>query len=402
MPDQKRATLPLNGIKVLDLSKVLAGPLCAQYLADMGAEVIKVEAPGTGDDTRGWPPFRSAGLGAVFMSANRGKKSIAIDLKSAEGQKLVHNLAAQCDVAIESFGTGVAERLGIDRVTLQSVNPRLIHCSISGFGRDGPMKNAPGYDVILQAFSGMMSLTGEEGGPYVRSPISPIDQTTGIHALSGILAALFARERTGEIESVEVSLYETAVALLAYNFQSYWERGEQPSRCGTSHESLCPYQVFDASDGAVMIGVANDALWRKFCVVAGLEEYADLPQFATNAARVENRAETLGLVAKVIAGRPMAFWDEKLANVRVPCSPINDLATLLRHPHTQQADIFLNYEKPGVGDLRGVSQPVRFSMRRRSNVSPPPSLGEDTDHILECAGFSKDQVEDLRNRGVVS
>ena len=216
------ARRPLAGIRVLDLSKVLAGPLCAQYLADMGAEVIKVEAPGSGDDTRGWPPFRAPGMGAVFMSANRGKRSIAIYMKSDEGRAIVHEMARTCDVAIESFRTGVAERLGIDRATLQGINPRLIHCSISGFGRDGPMKNAPGYDVIMQAFSGMMSLTGEAGGQHVRSPISPIDQSTGFHALSGILAALYARQATGAVDYVEVSLYETALALLGYNFQSYW------------------------------------------------------------------------------------------------------------------------------------------------------------------------------------
>ncbi len=395
-------SLPLAGLRVLDFSKVLAGPLCAQYLADMGADVVKVEAPGSGDDTRGWPPFHAPGLGAVFMSANRGKRSIVIDLKRDHGRGVAHRLAADCDVAIESFGTGVAERLGIDRATLQGVNPRLVHCSISGFGRTGPMKDAPGYDVILQAFSGMMAMTGEEGGPHVRSPISPIDQATGFHALSGILAALLARERTGSAEAVEVSLYETAVGLLGYNIQSYWERGKLPPRFGTSHESLCPYQVFDASDGTVMIGVANDSLWRKFCAIAGLQSCVEDPRFATNAARVENRDATLAIVSAAIAKRTMAFWDAELSRARVPCSPINDLIALLDHPHSRQSDIFLEYEKPGAGLMRGIAQPVRFVGRPRGASRPPPRLGEHTDAILGGAGYSAEEIGKLRLGGVVS
>ncbi|KKL88282.1 hypothetical protein LCGC14_1926270 [marine sediment metagenome] len=391
----------LSGIKVLDLSKVLAGPLCAQYLSDMGAEVIKVEAPVSGDDTRGWPPFRAAGMGAVFMSANRGKRSIAIDMKTDEGRALVHDLARTCDVAIESFGTGVAERLGIDRAILQGVNPRLIHCSISGFGRNGPMKNAAGYDVILQAFSGMMSLTGEDDGPHVRSPISPIDQSTGFHALSGILAALYAREATGAVEAVEVSLYETALGLLAYNFQSYWERGHQPSRCGSSHEALCPYQVFDAADGAVMIGVANDSLWRKFCKVAGLDDIVEDPKFATNAARVDHRPETLAHVKAAVAAKPMQFWDDELAKLRVPCSPINDLAAVLAHPHTQHSDVVMSYGTADLGEMKAIAQPIRFSGRKRNVALPPPLLGEHTGAILGDLGRTDAEIEDLRARNIV-
>ena len=391
----------LSGIKVLDLSKVLAGPLCAQYLSDMGAEVIKVEAPVSGDDTRGWPPFRAAGMGAVFMSANRGKRSIAIDMKTDEGRALVHDLARTCDVAIESFGTGVAERLGIDRAILQGVNPRLIHCSISGFGRNGPMKNAAGYDVILQAFSGMMSLTGEDDGPHVRSPISPIDQSAGFHALSGILAALYAREATGAVEAVEVSLYETALGLLAYNFQSYWERGHQPSRCGSSHEALCPYQVFDAADGAVMIGVANDSLWRKFCKVAGLDDIVEDPKFATNAARVDHRPETLAHVKAAVAAKPMQFWDDELAKLRVPCSPINDLAAVLAHPHTQHSDVVMSYGTADLGEMKAIAQPIRFSGRKRNVALPPPLLGEHTGAILGDLGRTDAEIEDLRARNIV-
>ena len=227
-------------------------------------------------------------------------------MKSEKGRALVHELARSADVAIESFGTGVAERLAIDADSLRALNDRLIHCSISGFGRSGPLKNSPGYDVILQAFSGIMSMTGDEAGGYIRSPISPIDQMTGVHAFSGILACLLAREKSGKGASIQVSLFDTALGLLGYNLQTFWERGVQPAKCGSSHELLCPYQAFEAADGPIMIGVANDNLWRKFCAVAGLDAIVDDPRFRTNADRVVHRAETL---------RPCAIGD-RVANGR--------------------------------------------------------------------------------------
>src|SRR6201982_2139870 len=316
---------PLDGIKALDLSKVLAGPLCGQYLGDLGAEIIKVEAVGQGDETRGWPPFPAPGLGTVFLSANRHKRRIAVVMKTEKGRGRVHEMARSADVAIESFGTGVAERLAIDSDSLRALNDRLIHCSISGFGRTGPLKNSPGYDVILQAFSGIMSMTGDEGGGYVRSPISPIDQLTGVHAFSGILAGLLEREKSGKGASIQVSLFDTALALLGYNLQTFWERGVQPAKCGSSHESLCTYQAFEAADGAIMIGVANDNPWRKFCAVAGLNAIVDDPKFRTNANRVTHRAETLDHVQSAIATRTVGQWNAALTEVGIPCSPINTL-----------------------------------------------------------------------------
>ncbi|MGR3425106.1 MAG: CaiB/BaiF CoA transferase family protein [Sagittula sp.] len=393
---------PLRGIRVLDFSKVLAGPLCTQYLSDMGAEVIKIEPPEGGDETRRWPPFREPGLGAVFMAANRGKRSLALDLKSEAGQAVAHRLAATCDVAIESFGTGVAERLRIDGATLRGINPRLVTCTISGFGRSGPMRNAPGYDVILQAFAGVMSMTGEEGGKdYVRSPISPIDQTTGIHAMTGILAALYRRSVTGEGGHVEVSLFETALGLQGYNLQSFWERGEQPKRYGSSHESLCPYQAFEASDGPVLIGVANDSLWKRFCAVAGLEDIVDDPRFATNPDRVENRAETIAVVSRAVAQKPVAYWNEELAKVRVPCSPINDLATLTAHPHTAATGVVLNYETPSGQAMQAIGHPVKFDGADRAATLPPPQLGVHGDDILRGAGFEADEIAGLKAAGTI-
>jgi crotonobetainyl-CoA:carnitine CoA-transferase CaiB-like acyl-CoA transferase len=393
---------PLDGIKVLDLSKVLAGPLCAQYLGDLGAEVIKVEAVGQGDETRGWPPFPAPGLGTVFLSANRNKRSIAINMKSDKGRKLVHELARSSDVAIESFGTGVAERLGIDAASLCALNDRLVHCSISGFGRTGPLKNSPGYDVILQAFGGIMSMTGDEGGGYIRSPISPIDQMTGVHAFSGILASLFAREKSGRGAAIQVSLFDTALGILGYNLQTFWERGTQPAKCGSSHESLCPYQAFEASDGPIMIGVANDNLWRKFCGVAGLNGIVDDPKFRTNAERVKHRAETLQHVQSVIATDTVAHWNEVLNEVGIPSSPINTLAQLLDHPHTKADKLIMQYDHPAAGRLNCVGHPVTFVGEERAPGLPPPTLGQHTDDVLKEMGLSDASIAELRRDEIIS
>lgn len=392
---------PLSGIRVLDLSKVLAGPLCAQYLGDLGAEVIKVELIGQGDETRGWPPFAAPGLGTVFLSANRNKRSIAVDLKTTRGRDLVHQLTKSADVAIESFGTGVAERLGIDAASLRALNGRLVHCSISGFGRTGPLKNAPGYDVILQAFCGVMAMTGDDGGGHIRSPISPIDQMTGVHALSGTLAQLYAREKTGQGGTVQVSLFETAMGLLGYNLQTFWGRGVQPPKCGSSHESLCPYQAFEAADGPIMIGVANDNLWRKFCAVARLDDIVDDPRFRSNADRVKHRVETLARVQSALSMQPVAHWNEALAAVGVPCSPINSLAQLMDHPHTAATGILLEYDHDTAGRLKGIGHPVLFDSEARVPGAPPPNLGQHTDDILSELGLPVDQIEALRRDGVV-
>ncbi|MFT4117173.1 CaiB/BaiF CoA transferase family protein [Bradyrhizobium sp.] len=392
---------PLVGIKVLDFSKVLAGPLCSQYLGDLGAEVVKVEMKGQGDETRGWPPFPAPGFGTVFLSANRNKRSIAIDLKTERGREIAHELARTADVAIESFGSGVAERLGIDAATLRPLNERLIHCSISGFGRTGPLKNAPGYDVILQAFCGVMAMTGDEGGGYIRSPISPIDQMTGVHAFSGILGLLYAREKTGQGGTVQVSLFETAMGLLGYNLQTFWERGVQPAKCGSSHESLCPYQAFETGEGPIMIGVANDNLWRKFCAVVGLADIVDDPRFRTNADRVQNRAETLRRVQEALMSRSAVAWNEALAAAGVPCSPINSLAQVLSHPHTDASGIIVEYDHAAAGHMKGVGHPVRINGQARTAGKPPPALGQHTDEVLSELGMSAERIETLRDAGII-
>ncbi len=398
-PDASRP-LPLQGLRVLDLSKVLAGPLCCQYLGDMGADVIKVESP-QGDETRGWPPFREAGgsrVGAIFLSANRNKRSITVDLTTPAGRSVVQRLAGQVDVVVSSFGPGVAQRLEVDAERLRAANPRLICCDISGYGSVGPMREGKGYDVILQAFCGMLSITGEPGGPPVRSPFSPVDQGTGLHALVGILAALYARERMGQGCTVEASLFDTATGFLGYFLQNFWERGTEPERPGSGHESLCPYQVFETADRPLILGVANDGLWQRFCTLAALEEVRDDPRFATNAARVQNRAETVALVARVMRGRGRGQWLQQLDEAGIPCAPLHSLGELSRHPHAVASGMIVNTVHPHLGPLQTVAQPLRFDGQRAAMRRPAPMAGEHTVEVLRELGLADEEIAALSPR----
>lgn len=397
---------PLSGIKVLDLSRVLAGPLCTQYMGDMGADVIKVENIEHGDDMRMWPPIRSSSMddikvGSPFLSANRNKRDIAVDLKSAEGRAIVDKLIASADVVVESFGPGVAKRLGVDAATLRARDPRLICCSISGFGSTGSMKNGKGYDVILQAFCGMVSVTGEEGRSPVRAPYSPVDQGTGLHALIGILAALHERNKTGEGTTVEVSLFDTATGFMGYMLQNFWERGTEPTRHGVAHEALCPYEAFDASDRPFMLGVANDSLWRSFCKLTGLEQFVDDPKFRTNAARVTNRAETLALVRAALSQKTREEWLQAFDAAGIPASPINNFDELDSHPHTRESGMVFDYTHPVLGEMHAVAQPVKFNGKRGALRRPVPIHGQHTGEILGELGFTQAEIEHLAKQNVV-
>ncbi len=396
--------LPLSDVKVLDLSKVLAGPLCAQYLGDMGAEVIKVESPDQPDETRVWPPLREVGqsrFGAVYLSANRNKRSLALDMISEDGRTILAELVKWADVVITSFGPGVADKLGLGHATLKALNPRLIYCQISGYGSVGPMREGKGYDVILQAFTGMLSITGEPGGAHMRSPFSPVDQATGMHALSGILAALHRRGRTGEGGLVEAALFDTATAFLGYFLQSFWERGTEPVKPGSGHESLCPYQAFDTADKPLILGVANDTLWRRFCTLAGLEDFVDDPRFATNALRVTHRAETVALVAKALQKQARDPWLKALDEAGIPSSPLHTLGELSEHAHTRESGMRFEYDHPQLGPLRSVAQPLRFDGERSPLRRHAPSLGEHNHDILQEMGFSEEAISQFQTRGSV-
>ena len=400
------ATSLLAGLKVMDLSRVLAGPLCAQYLGDMGADVIKIETPVEGDDTRSWPEFKVAPDGqrasGTFLSANRNKRSLALDLKSDAGRAIVERLALSVDVVVESFAPGVAARLGVDAVTLRALNPRLIHCSISGFGSVGPMRQGKGYDLILQAFSGMLSITGSADSPPMRSPFSPVDQGTGLHALIGILGAIIRRDRTGEGCSVEASLFDTSTAFLAYFLQNYWSAGREPVKAGVGHASLCPYGVFDTADRPLIVGIANDSLWRKFCALAGLEDAVADPLFATNDARVRNRAETEALVTQALRKQGRAHWLAVLDDAGIPTTAVHTLAEMAVHPHTAESGMVMDYEHPHFGALKGVAQPLRFDGERPGQRLAPPLCGEHTEEILREVGCSDAEIDAILARGEAS
>ena len=386
---------PLVGTRVLDFSKILAGPLCTQYLADLGADVIKVEPP-RGDDTRAWPPFED-GIGTIFLAVNRNKRAIAIDLRNPGGLALCHRLARDSDVVVESFGPGVADRLGIGFEALRAINPRLVYASISGYGTQGPMKGEKGYDLIAQAFTGMLALTGEPGGAPARSPFSPVDQATGYHAVIGIMAALMQRERTGAGMKIETSLFDSAVGFLGYFLQSYWQRGVEPERPGSGHESLCPYQAFDTADKPIILGVANDSLWQGFCNLAKEPALAEDPRFATGADRVANRATIVPLVAAILKRRPRAEWLAQLGEHGIPSSPVNSLGELSSHPHTEASGMILHD-----GEFRAVATPLRAAGRRLGLKRRPPRIGEHSREILAEAGFDAAATERLISDGAVT
>ena len=390
---------PLDGVRVLDLSRVLAGPMCTQYLGDLGAKVIKVEPLGLGDETRGWPPFR-AGESAIFNSFNRNKSDIALDLKSEEGRAIVLALARDADVVVENYSTGVPARLGVDYESLRVANPRIIYCSISGFGTEGPLATMQAYDVVMQAFTGLMTLTGEPGSGPIRSPISPIDYVTGMHAITAILSALLRVRATGQGMRIEVSLFDTAIGLLAYQIQTFWVTGKVPEKNGSRHLSMCPYQAFEAKDGPFLLAISNDGQWQRFCRAAGRPDLAENERYRTNALRVANHAEVAAIVGEILASRTGDEWLRILGAAKVPASPIQSIAELLEHPHLRARDIVGEFESEGP-NRQSIAVPIVLDGQARSVGHRPPAHGEDTQSILRDLGYPQAKIDALFERGVV-
>ncbi len=402
VPDQTTGSRLLEGIRVLDLSRIIAGPFCSQILGDMGAEVIKVEQPGVGDDSRTWgPPFKN-GESVYFFCINRNKKSITVNMKDPRGRAIIRELARRSDVLLENFKPGTLAKLGLDWDVLRQDNPRLIFCAISGFGRTGPAALRGGYDVIVQAMGGLMSITGEPGGPPVKVGVAMTDICTALYAHGAILAALHARERTGEGQRIDLSLLETQIAALINIASSYLNAGEIPGKWGTAHVNIVPYQAFQMKDGYMIIGAANDRLWVKLCEAIGLPEVARDPTYATNAQRVEHRAEIVRLLEARLATRTRTEWEAILAPLGIPCGPINRMDEVFADPQVQHLQMVLEAEHPQAGTIRMVRNPVSFSRTPVDLRQVPPRLGEHTEEVFrDLLGYSAEEVAALRAAGVI-
>lgn len=393
---------PLAGLRVLDLTKVLAGPMCTQALASFGAGIIKVEPVEGGDESRFWAPV-AHGVGAAFVSVNSGKRSIALNLKQVEGRLIVARLAAGADIIIESFAPGVAAKLGVDHDTLVGDRQDVICCSISGWGQRGPKSPAPGYDAILQAYSGLMAMNGEATRNPVRLPASPVDQVTGLYATQAILAAVIERSSTGKGCRIEVSLLESAIKLLAPNLQAYWLSGAVPQRSGSGHPSIAPYELFETMDRPVLVAVANEKFWRMFCDVAELNHLRNDARFATNPDRVRHRDALIALVADAMRSRTASDWMERLEGAGIPAAPLNSIADIANDPQAIALDMFRSFEHPDLGVTKTVREPVLFDGERADPSQPPPTLGQHTREILERdLAYSRETVDDLAARGIIA
>ncbi|WP_294085221.1 CoA transferase [Sphaerobacter sp.] len=388
-------------MRVLDLSRILSGPYCTMVLADYGAEVIKVERPGAGDDTRHWGPPFIGGESGYFLSINRNKKSITVDMSTPEGREIIYRLARTADVAIENFRPGTADRLGIGYERLRQENPSIIYCSISGFGQTGPYRDRPGYDALAQAMSGMMAITGEPDGPPMKHGMSIADIGAGMWAVFAIAAALYHRERTGEGQAIDVSLLDAQLSWLTYAAGNYFASGKNPGRYGSAHPNIVPYQPFATADGYIMLAVGNDRLWQQFCQAAGRPELADQPGFRTNAERVTNRADVVATVGEIMAQRTTAEWMELLERAGIPAGPINTVEQILDDPHVLAREMVVTLQHPTAGEIKTVGIPAKLSDTPGTVRSAPPLLGQHTDEILAELGYDAAAIADLRERGIV-
>jgi crotonobetainyl-CoA:carnitine CoA-transferase CaiB-like acyl-CoA transferase len=387
---------PLAGIRVVDLTSSLAGPYCTELLAALGADVAKVEHPERGDEARAWGPLFFEGGSVMFFAANAGKRSLALDVKAPAGRAALLRLIERADVFVQSLRPGRAEQLGLGPSELRAGNPRLVYCSIGAFGAAGPLRDQPGYDPLMQAAAGIVSVTGEPDRPGVRVGTSIVDLSTGLWAAFGVLSALHERARTARGSTVGVSLYETALALLDYQLTDHLETGAVPRRHGTAFPLIAPYQVFETSDGALMIAAANDRLFALLCAAVGMPDLAREPRFATNPLRLEHREELVAILAERLRGETSATWTERLERAGVPVAPVQDVAQVAKHEQTRALGI--------VQELAGhhtIAPPLTLDGERARHRGAPPVLGQHSAELLEEAGYSPAEIEELAAAGVV-
>jgi len=398
----------LAGVRVLDLTRVLAGPWCTQVLADLGADVIKIERPGTGDDTRGWgPPFlhdasgNETGESAYYLCANRNKRSLTVDLSTPEGQDVIRRLVLQCDVLVENFKVGDMARNGLDAATLRALSPRLVHCSITGFGQDGPYAQRAGYDFAVQGLGGLMSLTGEAGGEPQKVGVAVADLFTGMYATVAILAALRHRDATGEGQVIDMALLDAQVAMLANLGSHALVGGEVPPRQGNAHANIVPYQVFAVADGHLIVAVGNDRQFARLCDLLDLTTVAHDPRYATNAARVRHRDALIPVLQAAFCKRGRGAWLTSLEAAGIPCGPVNDLADVFADPQVQARGMVVEVAHPLAGAVPLVGSPMKLSVTPVEPPRAPPLLGQHTDGVLREAGFSDSEIAALRASGAI-